>query len=281
LDLIVSVCYSLGVLVDKKILVVVDPRSDAQAAVERAAWLATCVSADLELFICDFDPYIDAGQSSTIWIEQPVREQLIAKLREKLETLAVPLRDRGLQVSIDVAWDHPLHEGIVRKARESQPWLVAKDTHHHGVLKRTILTNTDWHLIRDCPAPLLLVKPNPVPEDPKVFAAVDPLHVHDKPARLDNELVKLGAALAADVGHKEAFAEFLEPHAMPDGSTHLIESPVDEALPEITEKEGAWVIVMGAISRGGLERVFIGSTAERVLDRLPCDVLIVKPGAVL
>jgi universal stress protein E len=300
--------------VDKKILVVVDPRSDAQAAVERAAWLATCVSADLELFICDFDPYIDAGQSSTIWIEQPVREQLIAKLREKLETLAVPLRDRGLQVSIDVAWDHPLHEGIVRKARESQPWLVAKDTHHHGVLKRTILTNTDWHLIRDCPAPLLLVKPNPVPEDPKVFAAVDPLHVHDKPARLDNELVKLGAALAADVGgelhvvhaymvpielmvpdasqihavvketrqaHKEAFAEFLEPHAMPDGSTHLIESPVDEALPEITEKEGAWVIVMGAISRGGLERVFIGSTAERVLDRLPCDVLIVKPGAVL
>ena len=68
---------------------------------------------------------------------------------------------------------------------------------------------------------------------------------------------------------------------MPDGSTHLIESPVDEALPEIAEKEGAWVIVMGAISRGGLERVFIGSTAERVLDRLPCDVWIVKPGAVL
>ncbi len=288
-----------------------DPRSDAQAVVERAAWLAACVSGDLELFICDFDPDIDAGRSSSIWIEEPVRGQMLERLHHKLETLAAPLRDRDLQVSIDVAWDYPLHEGIVRKVKESQPWLVAKDTHHHGVLKRTILTNTDWHLIRDCPAPLLLVKPNPVTEDPKVFIAVDPLHVHDKPARLDNELLKFGGELAADVGgelhvvhaymvpielmvpeatrineivektrrvHRDAFTEFLKPHGIPDHQAHLIESPVDEALPEVTGKKGAWVIVMGAISRGGLERVFIGSTAERVLDRLPCDVLIVKPG---
>jgi universal stress protein E len=34
---------------------------------------------------------------------------------------------------------------------------------------------------------------------------------------------------------------------------------------------------MGAVSRSRLRSVFIGSTAEKVLDRLPCDVLIVKP----
>jgi universal stress protein E len=34
---------------------------------------------------------------------------------------------------------------------------------------------------------------------------------------------------------------------------------------------------MGAVSRSALERVFVGSTAELVLDRLGCDVLIVKP----
>ena len=34
---------------------------------------------------------------------------------------------------------------------------------------------------------------------------------------------------------------------------------------------------MGAVSRSGLKRVFIGNTAERVLDDLPCDVLVVKP----
>ena len=34
---------------------------------------------------------------------------------------------------------------------------------------------------------------------------------------------------------------------------------------------------MGAVSRSGLKRVFIGNTAERVLNDLPCDVLVVKP----
>jgi universal stress protein E len=34
---------------------------------------------------------------------------------------------------------------------------------------------------------------------------------------------------------------------------------------------------MGAIARSGLRRALIGSTAERVLESLPCDVLVVKP----
>ena len=33
---------------------------------------------------------------------------------------------------------------------------------------------------------------------------------------------------------------------------------------------------MGAVSRSRLREVFIGSTAERVLDRLPCDVLVIR-----
>ena len=39
----------------------------------------------------------------------------------------------------------------------------------------------------------------------------------------------------------------------------------------------AQIVVMGAMSRSGLKRVFIGNTAERVLHDLPCDVLVVKP----
>jgi universal stress protein E len=34
---------------------------------------------------------------------------------------------------------------------------------------------------------------------------------------------------------------------------------------------------MGAISRNRWKRLFIGATAERTLDHLPCDLLIVKP----
>jgi nucleotide-binding universal stress UspA family protein len=31
------------------------------------------------------------------------------------------------------------------------------------------------------------------------------------------------------------------------------------------------------VSRSRLEEIFIGSTAERVLDRIPCDTLVIKP----
>jgi len=34
---------------------------------------------------------------------------------------------------------------------------------------------------------------------------------------------------------------------------------------------------MGAVSRSRLQEIFLGSTAERVLERVGCDVLVVKP----
>jgi universal stress protein E len=34
---------------------------------------------------------------------------------------------------------------------------------------------------------------------------------------------------------------------------------------------------MGAISRSGLKGLFLGNTAEDILDRLHCDLVIVKP----
>jgi universal stress protein E len=60
--------------------------------------------------------------------------------------------------------------------------------------------------------------------------------------------------------------------------------PYLEALAEPLRKRGIEVTteavcadpVMGAVSRSAMKRVFIGSTAEIVLERMPCDVLVVK-----
>jgi len=299
-------------MADKTILVVVDPTADAHPVVDRAAWLAERCSAGLELFICDYDADIDAGQTSAVWVKQTenARDHLVGLLRKKLEDLAAPLRTRGLKVSVDVAWDHPLDEGIVRKVVKTKPWMVAKDTHHHNVLKRTILSNTDWHLIRECPAPLYLAKPDAPAAAPVIAAAVDPLHEHDKPAQLDHKLVATAKDLAAATGgqlhiahtyplpqpmsvpegapivdlseeveaeHRKAFDEFVKRYSLPASNTHLLEGLPHQRLPELVETKKIDIMVMGAVSRRGLDRIFLGSTAERVLDRLPCDLLIVKP----
>ena len=49
---------------------------------------------------------------------------------------------------------------------------------------------------------------------------------------------------------------------------------INDSLPALVD---AAVVVMGAISRSAIDRVFVGSTAERLLDELVCDVLVVKP----
>jgi universal stress protein E len=37
------------------------------------------------------------------------------------------------------------------------------------------------------------------------------------------------------------------------------------------------VVVLGAIARGRMREMLVGGTAERVLDRIACDVLVIKP----
>jgi universal stress protein E len=292
---------------DNTILVIVDPATGAhQPAVERAAWLAKQAGARLELFACDYDPDLDSGRVSTVWIPDPgAREQVLLRRRHALEEMAAPLRRQELDVGIDVVWDHPYDLAIIKKAAAHDYWLVAKDTQHHNVLQRTLLTNVDWHLIRKCPVPLLLVKDRKLAAEPNVLAAVDPVNEHDKPAALDDRIfgfaaelarvlrghlhvmhsyaAPMGAELPPDVlqliarEHRSAMQKFLDRHAVLGGHSHLYEGLAHECLQKAAHEHQADFVVMGAVARRGLKRLFIGSTAERVLDRLPCDLVIVKP----
>ncbi|HEX6999029.1 MAG TPA: universal stress protein [Gammaproteobacteria bacterium] len=292
-------------MTDKTVLVVVDPTAPPeQPVIARAAWLAPRVSASLELCIVDYDAELDPGDAMEESLRRG-RDRLVERHRATLESIADGLRRRGLTVTTDVVWDHPLGEALVRKIAAGEPWLVAKDTHYHSVPKRTIFSNTDWELIRACPAPLLLVKPRTLAARPKVLAAVDPLHEHDKPGHLDDAIFGLAASLAEAVGgelhvvhafsppmglelppdaarliaaqHREALASFVATHPVPKERAHLLAASPTESLPAFAEEEAADFVVMGAVSRRGLSRWFIGSTAEQILDRLPCDLVIVKP----
>jgi universal stress protein E len=77
--------------------------------------------------------------------------------------------------------------------------------------------------------------------------------------------------------HRAAMAKFLDTHATLGGHKHLYEGLAHESLQQAAKEHAADFVVMGAVARRGLKRLFIGSTAERVLDRLPCDLVIIKP----
>lgn len=183
------------------LLVVIDPTVEIQPALQKAAILAEKSGRELILLGCVYDPYISGDRFFDGPDLERMRSNLLGERLDALHVFADPLRHKGLQVNCKVVWDTPLHEAIVRVALKIQPDIVLKDAHHHSALSRALFTNTDWHLIRQCPAPLWLVKQLPAPEQATVMAAVEPTHEHDEPAALDHKIIEQAQQLSVMYGN--------------------------------------------------------------------------------
>lgn len=299
----------------RSILVIVDPTAELHPAVDKAALLAEKLDARLELYACDTKASreVRIAAHARRHTDQP----FVVDLKSMLEQLAKPLRQQGLDVATEVDCADPLHVALIDRARRTTADLIVKDTHHHTLAKRTFITNTDWHLIRACPVSLLLTKPNRWVHVPRIFAAVDPGHANDKPAVLDNRIMDCATLLAKRLGgelhllhvylpasiiaaaasggpptpipvsaeelakeeeqQREMLRDLITEYRVADENVHLKVGGPAEVLPRMAGALRADILAMGAISRSSLKRVFIGSTAEDVLEHLPCDALIVKP----
>ena len=300
-----------------KILSVIDPTAEFQPAMHRAAWLARNTGAELELLVCYYNEYLSGDRLFDSPSLEKARGEVIANEEQLLESLAEPLRKDGIVVKTTAAWDHPLYEGVVRHVMESGADIVFKDTHHHSAVTRAMLSNTDWNLIRTCPTLLWLVKPRDIADSPAIVAAIDPMNEHDKPAALDDEILHISKLLSDKVGgsvhafhsydpriavatatanayipvslpfdeieqqmhedHQKRFREITSFHGIDDEFAHLESGLTHEELPALANGVDAGLVVMGAVARNRWKRLFIGATAERTLEFLPCDLLIVKP----
>ena len=58
---------------------------------------------------------------------------------------------------------------------------------------------------------------------------------------------------------------------------HLVQGPAQDVVPNCAKDLGAELIVMGTVGRTGIPGFFIGNTAEKILTRIDCSVLAVKP----
>ena len=297
------------------IQVIVDPNAAVHPCVDKAATLAEKLDARVELLVCDTKAarhvralaHLEKGRTKDLPVEP---DTLIA-------TLAKALRSKRIEVTTCIDFAEPLHEGLLKHVRNTTADLVVKDTHHHSLLRRTLITNTDWHLIRGCAAPLLLTKSIPWRKVPTIVVALDPGHVNDKPATLDRNLLAWGDFLRKQLqGTLHAAHAYIPapiliaagetmPSLMGVITTELLEAEKGETLtaicdlasgvqlelanlhlqlgtagaylPDLTSQLNADILVAGAVSRSGVARLFIGSTAEQILENATCDILVVKP----
>lgn len=219
------------------ILAVIDPTSEDQPALRKAADFAGRIDADLMLLACIFNSDIARAEWVTGEDLDKLRNAQIDRQFAVLEGLAEPLRSEGLSVSIKVSWDKPLHEAIVREALQIEPDFVVKDTHHHSALSRALFTNTDWHLIRECPVPLWLVKPTRAPGHANVMAAIDPMHERDQTAALDQRIIRTAQLFATMFEDRVDLVHVFEPPPAPVIGVFPTTAPATPAVdPELLGK---------------------------------------------
>ena len=58
---------------------------------------------------------------------------------------------------------------------------------------------------------------------------------------------------------------------------HLLKGAARDVIPDFARERRADLIVMGTVGRVGIRGLFIGNTAEAILNRVECSVLAVKP----
>ncbi|HNS28763.1 MAG TPA: universal stress protein, partial [Steroidobacteraceae bacterium] len=241
----------------------------------------------------------------------------VAPARDRMQRLAALKVLAGRDLRSCVAIDYPPQEAIVRRAKAIRADLVIAATESRTFGKRLLLRNTDWELIRHCPCPLLLIKTPGGYSKPNIVAALDPFHARDKSGKLDSKLLAaangvaqllrgrahafhahlpLVATLPGAMGQpvaltlppdaedlhraniRKVFDKLATRGGIPRARRHLRMGDVPTQIEAVLRETKAGIVVMGAVSRSGLQRIFIGSTAEHVLDRVPCDALIIKPG---
>jgi universal stress protein E len=296
----------------KKILLAVTD-AGAKKAIVRAAQIARKSNAQIELF----SAVRPAGglAASKAQLLRVSRAKLEEKLAE-LEGVARRLREDGIKVSCQAELEYSAAEAILGRVKELKPDLVVIEAHKHNLLARLMLSQTDFELIRHCAAPLI-VKNAPAPQGrPVVLAALDPWHASGKPANLDAHICDVAHGMARGLGAKlhgvhvhaplmryeadSIMAPVVVPvppqeqkrhlaavrtrfraegrrYEIAPQNLHLRLGDPGLILPALVRSLKIDTLVMGAVSRSAVTRVLIGNTAERVLDALPCNALIVKP----
>ena len=288
-------------------MVIVDKALTLTPGVVRAAALARKSGDRLLLALFEFDRTLAHAASRGFDLDAYLRGR-----REKLESLAEPLRRDGLAVDTHLFWDHPVMARMLSAVLAGQPQMVIKDVQREASLMRVLFTAEDLDLLRQCPAPLMLVRSGTHGLPRRILAAVDPLDEHDRPRELTARVLNAANRLAMQCGaeldvvhafeyippfagpefglmpdlglieqfralHRDALQRLGKEFGIPAERLHLLDGIPGWAIAGFAAENRIDVVVMGSIQRNFLQRISVGSVAEDLLERLDCDVLVLKP----
>ena len=297
----------------QKLLLIVNRGCQRSGAFRQAVHMAGALGAELHLGLFDHDSSIAAAGLVNSRIMALAKQAYLAEREEWLAELRLELYEQGVNAHTHVIWDAPVHEAIARCALAVGADLVIKDVHFEHGLRRVLFSSLDWKLLMLCPAPLWLVRSGSSGFPKRLVAAVDSTRRNGHGGEVNDEIMRAARRFAEQVGGEldlihvqratpplllphqgageevtqlfevlreqdaQAFQAFAERHAVPFERRHHLTGLVPQAVSQFASERKSELVVLGTTYRTGVERIVLGSMAERILEQIGCDVLAVKP----
>lgn len=245
-----------------------------------------------------YSPYPEIGAYAPDLVES-----MVQAARQRVDEL-VAASGSGAQVEIHTA-PAPADAAVIGVAESIDADLIIVGATERGAVSRTLLGTTAGRVVRTASAPVLvdrrgtsgprrrvLIATDLSEHSQRVYsralAAVGPLgygeDVEIRALLVVNDLLRLDPEQRPATLERIAERE-LRPFVERAGAAELTGSVTvraGDAATEIAreaEEWGADLLVLGTHGRGGMTRLLIGSVAEAVVRRPPCDVLVIPDAA--
>ena len=312
----------------KDILCTIEPEKECKLALERAVTLAENNQANLTVITVAPLISADIGMPEGGPVSSDIQAATVNSHQQELENLVEPYRHR-IKIETRVLIGTPFLE-IIREVLRNAHDLVIKCPESLDWLGR-LFSSDDKHLLRKCPCPVWIVRPQVGDSFDHILAAVDvddsyPAKELETRQALNTMVIELASSLAVSefaelhVAHAwEAVGESFMRHGafmrrpenevnayvdqvrrhhrqlldtlMNEASAqlgndaadyikprlHMPKGPARKVIPELARELQVDCIIMGTVARTGIPGLFMGNTAESILDQLDCSVLAIKP----
>lgn len=298
----------------KNILFLADASQGEEAALGRAADLAVANKAKLVLFdAVDVDEHDSSDREVSSALAE-LHEAHLETRRKELEQLGEATRSTrpGLSVAVDTQQGN-IARSAIRKVVSDGHDLVIKAPEGGGRLNM-LFGSIDQKLMRKCPCPVWIIKPSGRTSFQRILAAVD-LNPNEPAAELlARKILELSTSLARDdeselhvvhawrlaaeaklrggsinirtvekvlsdmeAAHKSGIDALVEKFPYERMKVHVLKGDAGDVIAQFAEDCDIDLLVIGTVGRTGIPGLFIGNTAEKVLSRVDCSVLTVKP----
>ncbi|CAA0088179.1 Universal stress protein E [Halioglobus japonicus] len=286
-----------------KILIVADLEKQCCATprgLELAAKLG--VGVDVVAFVHVDLSVLEASSAQ----QESMRNRLLADREREVHSRIDKHLLPGQKAGLTVVWEKDIHRWLNKRCAGGRYQMVVKTGNRSESL---VHTSTDWQLLRECPAPVLLVAKKKWHRVEPVLVALDLASAKAAKQSLNHKLLMSAKGMAEALGvgleiiaaiqvptvlaeldlvDPESYArsarEAMQPQIsklaraceVPESAFHCKRGAAEKVVASRAAKVRAQLVVMGTVGRKGVRARLLGNTAEKVLLHLKTDVLAIK-----